>query len=1057
VANFFIDRPIFACVVSLLILIIGIVSISQLPVAQYPSVAPPSISVNASYAGASAKALQDTVTSIIEQQLNGIDNLLYMSSTSNNSGQATISLYFLPGTNPDVAQVQVQNKLQLAIPSLPQVVQLAGVTVTKSTRNYLMFFTLSSTDGSMNDIDLGNYIASSVLDPIRRVTGVGEANMFGTENAMRIWMDPQKLYSFNMTADDIITALQAQNVQVPVGQLGARPATRDQQLNITLQGRSTLRTPEEFGNILLRVNPDGSRVYVHDVARVALEGADYTTQAFINGRPSSAVAIKLSPTANAVATADAIHAKVEELSKFFPKGVRVDYPLDQSAFVRISIEEVIKTLLIAIFLVFLVMYLFLQNFRATIIPTVVVPVALMGTFSVMKAFGFSINVLTMFGMVLAIGILVDDAIVVIENVERIMSQEGLSPRDASRKAMGQITGALIGISLVLTAVFIPMAFFGGSVGAIYRQFSLSLIASMLFSIFLAMSLTPALCAALLPPVEKGHHHEKGGFFGWFNRGFHQGTNQYQNIVGRMLHKPMRYLILYGAIIILVAVLYKRMPSSFLPEEDQGYFITNISLPVGATYERTRAVLKKVEDYFLSQPETDKIITVAGFSFNGRGQNSALSFIRLKDWKLRPGAEHKVQAIIGRAFGAFSQIKDAIIFPINLPPIPELGTSSGFDMQLEDQGSLGHEKLMKVRDQLMALAAHNPNVMGVRMQGLEDTAELKIDIDQDKASAMGVSLAEINTALQANFGSLYVNNFVHGNRVQRVIMQLDAPFRMLPQDIGKVYVRNTQGQMVSLSGLVNLQWTYGAPQLQRYNGFPAIEIVGSTPPGKSTGEAMKAMEEMIKQLPAGVGYEWTGQSFEERLSGAQAPVLFMLSNIVVFLSLAALYESWSIPFAVMLVVPLGILGSLLAATCRGLPDDIYFKVGLLAIIGLSTKNAILIVEFAKDLQAQGKGLIEATLEAVHLRLRPILMTSMAFILGVTPLMLSTGAGSASQHAIGTGVAGGMFSATVLAIFLVPVFFVVVRGIFKPKAPLPIDVKSNGRVATIALGRAESSHE
>ena len=1030
-AKFFIDRPIFAWVVSILIVIMGIIAISQLPVAQYPSVAPPSISINATYAGASAEILQNTVTSIIEQQINGIDNLLYITSSSNSSGLATISLYFQPGTNPDVAQVQVQNKLQLAVPALPLIVQQAGVTVTKSTRNYLMFFTLSTPDGSMDEIALGNYIASSVLDPIRRIDGVGEANMFGTENAMRIWMNPQKLFSYNLTANDIINAVGAQNVQVPLGQLGDRPNVKGQELNVTLQGRSTLSTPQQFEKIILRVNPDGSRVYLGDVATVNLGGLDYSTQARINGHASAAVAIKLSPTANAVATADAIHAKVDALSKFFPPGVQVDYPLDQSAFVRISIQEVIKTLLIAIFLVFLVMYLFLQNIRTTLIPTIVVPVALMGTFVVMHAFGFSINVLTLFGMVLAIGILVDDAIVVVENVERLMRDEGLSPRDAARKAMEQITGALIGISLVLTAVFIPMAFFGGSVGAIYRQFSLSLVASMLFSIFLAMSLTPALCASMLKPIPKGHHDEKKGFFGWFNRFFNRSTTRYQGIVGRMLNKTGRYFVVYAVIILVVAFLYQRLPSSFLPEEDQGYFITNIQLPVGATYERTKAVLKEVEKYFLSQPETDKIITVAGFSFNGRGQNSALSFIRLKDWSLRPGDEHKAPAIIRRAFGAFSQIKDAIIYPVNLPPIPELGTSSGFDIQLEDQSGLGHAALMKARDQLMGMAMKNPNVVGVRMQGLEDAAQLKIDVDENKASALGVALGDINTAMQANFGSYYVNNFVHGNRVQRVIVELDAPYRMLPSDIGKVYVRNAQGGMVPLSSLVNLQWTYGSPQLQRYNGFPSVEIVGSTPPGKSTGEAMKAMEEMIAQLPKGIGFEWTGQSFEERLSGAQAPALFTLSIIVVFLALAALYESWSIPFAVMLVVPLGVLGSLLAATLRGMPDDVYFKVGLLAIIGLSTKNAILIVEFAKDLQKQGKGLVEATLEAVHLRLRPILMTSMAFILGVTPLALSTGAGSASQHAIGTGVAGGMITATFLAIFFVPVFYVSVRRIFMPK--------------------------
>jgi multidrug efflux pump len=1028
-AKFFIDRPIFAWVLSLLIMLLGALAITRLPVSQYPSVAPPSISVNAVYAGASAETLQDTVTSVIEQQLNGIDNLLYVSSSSSAAGQAAITLFFQPGTDPDIAQVQVQNKLQLALPSLPQTVQLQGVTVLKATRNYLMFFTLSSTNNSLDEIALGNFIASSVLDPIRRVTGVGEAIIFGTEYSMRIWLNPEKLNSFNLDARDVIAAIQAQNVQVPVGQLGARPAVEGQELNVTLQGRSTLRTVDEFQRILLRVNPDGSRVLLGDVARVALGGQDYTTQARVNGRPSAAVAIKLSPAANAVATAEAVRQKVRELSRFFPPGVRVDYPYDSSAFVQISIEEVVKTLLEAIALVFLVIYLFLQNIRATFIPTIVVPVALLGTFTVMYALGFSINVLTMFGMVLAIGILVDDAIVVVENVERIMSEEGLSPRDASRKAMSQITGALIGISLVLTAVFIPMAFFGGSVGAIYRQFSISLVASMLFSVFLAMSLTPALCASMLQPVAKGHHHEKRGFFGWFNRGFAAATRGYQGLVARILKKAAYYLILYAAIIGAVALLFVRLPGSFLPEEDQGYFIISVQLPVGATQQRTIAVLKQVENYFLKQPEIEDIITVAGFSFNGRAQNSAIAFARLKDWSERRATRHKVQAVIGRAFATLGGIKDAVIFPINPPPIPELGNAAGFDFQLEDQAGLGHEALMAARDQLLALAAKHPSIINLRMQGLEDTAQLKIDIDEDKASALGLSLADINTVMQASLGSAYVNNFVNGNRVQRVMVQLEAPYRMLPEDIGRIYVRNRTGTMVSLAGVVTLRWVYGSPQLQRYNGFSSVELIGQAPPGKSTGEAMSAMEALAKQLPRGIGYEWTGQSYEERLSGSQAPLLFALSVIVVFLALAALYESWSIPFSVMLVVPLGVIGALLAATLRGLPNDVFFKVGLLTIVGLSTKNAILIIEFAKDLQAEGRDLIEATLAAVHLRLRPILMTSLAFILGVTPLALSNGAGSASQHAIGTGVGGGMISATVLAIFLVPVFFVVVRRIFK----------------------------
>jgi len=1034
-AKFFIDRPVFAWVVSILIVLMGALAITKLPIAQYPSIAPPSVSVTATYAGASAEILQDTVTSVIEQQMNGIDGLLYISSTSESSGQSTITLYFKPGTDPDIAQVQVQNKLQLATPNLPQTVQQQGVVVAKATRNFLMFFTLSDTNGAMDEIALGNYLASHMLDPIRRVDGVGEADEFGTEYAMRIWMDPAKLNSFNLTAGDVINAIAAQNVQVPTGQLGDRPAIVGQELNVTLQGQSTLRTPEEFGNILLHVNQDGSRVRLRDVARIALGGQNYVTQARVNGRLAAAVGIKLTPTANALATATAVKAKVAELAKLFPPGLQVDYPYDSSTFVHISIVEVIKTLFEAIALVFIVIFIFLQNFRATFIPTIVVPVALMGTFSVMYAFGFSINVLTLFGVVLAIGLLVDDAIVVVENVERIMNDEGLPPREATRKAMGQITGALMGMTLVLTAVFIPMAFFGGSVGAIYRQFSLAMVAAMLFSIFLAMSLTPALCATLLKPIKKGESHEKKGPFGWFNRTFKKSTDKYQSVVARILQKAAAYLIIYAVILLAVGLLYVRLPSSFLPEEDQGYFITAISLPVGATQQRTLEVVKQVEAYYKKQPEIEQVIALTGFSFNGRGQNAGLAFARLKDWSQRKGAAHRVQAIIGRAFAGLSGIRDASIFPINPPAISELGNSAGFDFELEDQGSLGHEKLMAARNQLLGLAAQNPLVAGVRPQGMEDTAQLKLDFDRDKATTLGVSLADINTTLTASFGSTYVNNFVDGNRVQQVIVQLDAPYRMLPDDIKKVFVRNSSGTMVPLSAFTTTHWIYGSPRLERYNGFPSTEIVGTAAPGKSSGVAMTAMEDMVKKLPAGISGEWTGQSYEERLSGSQAPALYTISLLVVFLCLAALYESWSIPLAVILVVPLGVLGALLAATLRDLPNDVYFKVGLLTTIGLSTKNAILIIEFAKDLQAQGMGLIEATLEAVHLRLRPILMTSFAFILGVLPLALSRGAGSASQNAIGTGVAGGMIAATVLAIFLVPVFFVVVRRIFKAHATNP----------------------
>jgi len=1026
-ARFFIDRPVFAWVVSILICLLGGLAIKGLPVAQYPNVAPPSISVKAVYAGASSETLTDTVTSVIEQQLNGIDNLQYMSSTADASGVTIITLYFKPGTNTDVAQVQVQNKVQLATPSLPQVVQQTGITVAKATRNFMMFFTVSSDDSNMDEIALGNYLSANVLDPIRRVDGVGEVDQFGTQYSMRVWLNPDKLVSYNLMPGDVSAALQAQNTQVPIGQLGALPAVDNQQINVILQGRATLQKVEEFNNIVLRVNTDGSRVYLRDVARVELAGEDYSTRARINGRPASAAAIKLAPGANALNTAEAVKAKLADLSKLFPAGMRVDYPLDTSTFVKISIEEVVKTLVEAIVLVFLVMYLFLQNFRATLIPTIVVPVALLGTFGVMAAFGFSINVLTMFGMVLAIGILVDDAIVVVENVERIMSEEGLSPKEATKKAMSQITSALIGITLVLTAVFIPMAFFGGSVGTIYRQFSMSLVASMIFSVFLAMSLTPALCATLLKQVEAGHHHEKGGFFGWFNRTFNSFTHAYSGWVrGIVKHTIFGMLALVG-VVVAVGFLYLKLPSAFLPDEDQGYFLTNVSLPVGASDSRTRDVIVQMEKHLAEQPEIESYITVAGFNFNGRGQNSALAFVRLKPWEERKGKEHKVQAIIDRLRGpnSLGGIRDASVFPLNPPAISELGTSSGFDYWLEDKNGLGHDKMMAARDQLMGLigGAHE-DLTRVRVAGLEDAAELKLDIDQDKAVALGVSLADINTTMQTAFGSLYVNNFVNGPRIQRVIVQLDAKYRMSEEDLKNVQVRNKNGKMVPMSAFTKTSWVLGSPQLQRYNGFPAVDISGQAAEGKSSGDALVKMEELSTKLPPGMGFEWSGQSFEEKLSGSQAPALYGLSLLVVFLCLAALYESWSIPFAVIMVVPLGIVGALLAVTIRDFPNDVFFKVGLLTTVGLATKNAILIIEYAVELRAGGKGLVDAIVEAVHLRLRPILMTSMAFILGVMPLALSSGAGSASQNAIGTGVAGGMFSATVLAIFLVPVFYVFV---------------------------------
>ncbi|RYD67149.1 MAG: efflux RND transporter permease subunit [Verrucomicrobiaceae bacterium] len=1037
-AQFFIDRPVFAWVVSILISLLGIISITQLPVAQYPAVAPPSISITANYAGASAETLTDTVTSVIEQNLNGIDNLLYMTSASDANGSATITLYFKPGTDPDVAQVQVQNKVQLATPSLPSTVQQQGVVVAKATRNFAMFIALTTEDGSMDAIELGNYMAASVLDPLRRVQGVGEVVQFGTQYAMRVWLDPDKLVSFNLTPGDVNAAIQAQNTQVPVGQIGQLPAAPGQQLNIILQGRSTLREAEEFKNIILRVNTDGSRVYLRDVARVELGGQDYSIKARIDGRPTAAAAVKLSPTANALDTADGVKAEIKRLEQFFPPGVKVIYPLDTSTFVKISVEEVIKTLVEAIILVFLVMYLFLQNFRATLIPTLVVPVALLGTCGLMAAFGFSINVLTMFGMVLAIGILVDDAIVVVENVERIMSEEGLPAKEATRKAMGQITGALIGITVVLTAVFIPMAFFGGSVGTIYRQFTMSMVSCMVFSVFLAMSLTPALCGTLLKQVDAGHHVAKRGPFGWFNRAFDATTDKYQGVVKGILRHSWAGMLALAVVCFGVFHLYKKMPASFLPEEDQGYFLTLVTLPDGATDERTGEALQKMEAYFAQQEEIEHYFTVAGFSFTGKAQNSGLAFIRLKPWEDRKGAEHKVQAIIKRAMGGLSEIKDAFVFPINPPAIAELGTSSGFDFWLQDNGGVGHEKLMAARDQLLGLAGANaadPNgvLTGVRPEGLNDTAQIKIELDQDKASALGVSLGDINTTMQTAFGSAYVNNFVNGARVQRVIVQLDAPFRMTPEDLGKIWLRNKEGKMVPLSSVTRTEWSYGSPQLQRYNGVPAVNIKGAAKPGRSSGEAMAEMESLAKQLPEGLGFEWSGQSLEEKISGNQAPMLYGVSILIVFLCLAALYESWSIPAAVIMVVPLGIIGALAAASWRDLPNDVYFKVGLLTTVGLSTKNAILIIEFAIDLEKAGRGMMESVLEAVKLRLRPILMTSMAFVLGVVPLVISSGAGSASQNAIGTGVAGGMISGTVLAIFLVPVFYVVVRRLTKRKAP------------------------
>ncbi|WP_312310419.1 multidrug efflux RND transporter permease subunit AcrB [Atlantibacter sp.] len=1036
-AKFFIDRPIFAWVIAIIIMLAGGLAIMKLPVAQYPTIAPPAIQISAMYPGADAKTVQDTVTQVIEQNMNGIDNLLYMSSTSDSAGTVQITITFDSGTDADIAQVQVQNKLQLAMPLLPQEVQQQGVSVEKSSSSFLMVVGMISTDGSMKQEDIADYVGATVKDPISRTTGVGDVQLFGAQYAMRIWMDPNKLNNFQLTPVDVITAIRAQNAQVAAGQLGGTPPVKGQQLNASIIAQTRLTSADEFSKILLKVNQDGSQVRLRDVAKVELGGESYDVIARYNGQPAAGLGIKLATGANALDTAAAVRQTIEKMKPFFPRGLEVVYPYDTTPFVKISINEVVKTLVEAIVLVFLVMYLFLQNFRATLIPTIAVPVVLLGTFAILAAFGFSINTLTMFGMVLAIGLLVDDAIVVVENVERVMAEEGLPPKEATRKSMSQIQGALVGIAMVLSAVFIPMAFFGGSTGAIYRQFSITIVSAMVLSVLVALILTPALCATMLKPIAKGDHGEgKKGFFGWFNRMFDKSTHHYTDSVGNILRSTGRYLLLYLLIVGGMAFLFIKLPSSFLPAEDQGVFLTIAQLPAGATQERTQKVLDEVTDYYLTKEKANvnSVFTVNGFGFSGRGQNTGLAFISLKKWDERPGAENKVEAITGRAMGRFSQIKDAMVFAFNLPAIVELGTATGFDFQLIDQADLGHEKLTQARNQLLGEVAKHPDLLaGVRPNGLEDTPQYKIDIDQEKAQALGVSISDINTTLGSAWGGSYVNDFIDRGRVKKVYVMSQAEYRMLPEDLNYWYVRNADGQMVSFAAFSTAHWEYGSPRLERYNGLPSMEILGEAVPGKSTGEAMNMMEELASKLPTGIGYDWTGMSYQERLSGNQAPALYAISLIVVFLCLAALYESWSIPFSVMLVVPLGVIGALLAATFRGLNNDVYFQVGLLTTIGLSAKNAILIVEFAKDLMdKEGKGLVEATLEAVRMRLRPILMTSLAFILGVMPLVISSGAGSGAQNAVGTGVMGGMVTATILAIFFVPVFFVVVRRRFGRKS-------------------------
>ncbi|ESQ91283.1 multidrug transporter [Asticcacaulis sp. AC460] len=1026
-SRFFIHRPIFAWVVAIVIMMAGILSIWKLPIAQYPQIALPQVSVSAFYPGASAKTVEDSVTQIIEQQMKGIDGLLYMNSTSDSSGAASVTLTFKSGIDPDIAQVQVQNKLQSATALLPQEVQQQGLSVSKATGSFLMAIGLYSDDPNVSSTDLGDYMSSTLIDQVSRVDGVGTIQNFGAQYGMRIWLDPAKLTGYNLTPTDVIAAIRAQNTQVSAGQLGGLPAVKGTALNATITAQSRLTTVEQFRQIIVKNSAGGATVRLQDVARVEMGAEQYAASVKFNGRPATGMAISLSTGANALETAKAVKLKMDQLSKGFPAGYKYVVPFDTTPFVELSIHEVIKTLVEAVVLVFLVMFLFLQNWRATLIPTIAVPVVLLGTFAVLAAFGYSINTLTLFALVLAIGLLVDDAIVVVENVERVMREEGLPPLAATIKSMNEITGALIGIALVLSAVFIPMAFFGGSQGVIYRQFSITMVSAMALSVVVALVLTPALCATLLKPITANH--EPKGFFGWFNRNFDRAAVAYRNAVNRILGQSARYLTIFLVIVGLMVVLFTRIPTAFLPDEDQGYLFTIVQLPPGATEERTLAVLDQVYDQFKNDPAVASAFTVSGFSFSGPGQNAGMAFVRLKDFEERKGENMKASAVAGRAMGTFMQFRDAMAFAIVPPAVSELGNSSGFDLQLKDVGGVGHDALLNARNQVLGMASQNPALAGVRPNGMEDTPQLKLEIDQAAAGAMGLSLGDINATLSSAMGGAYVNDFIDRNRVKKVYVQADAPFRMRPEDLDRWYVRNDQGNMVPFSAFATSHWEFGSPRLERYNGAPSMNVQGAAAPGKSSGQAMAEMEKIIATLPAGISYEWTGLSLQEKQSGAEAPMLYALSIFVVFILLAALYESWSIPVAIVMVIPLGVLGALLATMLRGLANDIYLQVALLTIIGLSSKNAILIVEFAKHNHEKGMSLIDATLEAVRVRLRPIIMTSLAFTFGITPLVFANGAGSGSQNAIGTGLVGGIISATLLAIFFIPLFFVVIERIFK----------------------------
>ncbi len=1048
-SKFFLERPVFAWVIAIVMMVAGALAIYNLPISQYPPIAPPSISIESFYPGASAETVENTVTQIIEQKMTGFDKLLYLSGTSDSAGASRIDLTFAPGTDPDLAWSKVQNKLQLAMASLPDVVQRQGVRVRKSTKNYLLIVGLISKDGSMDSNDLRDYSQSNLEKVLARVPGVGEVQNFGTQYAMRVWLNPDKLTSYSLTITDVIQALRAYNVEVSAGQFGGAPAQKGQRLNASIIVQHLLQTPEEFAAIPIRTNPDGSAIHIRDIGRTELGTERYDVLAHFNGKPAAFMAIRKVAGANALKTADNIKEKLAEMSRYFPPGMEVVYPYDTTPFTEVAIEEVVKTLYEAIFLVFIIMYLFMGNLRATLIPTIAVPVVLLGTFAMLGLLGFSINMLTMFAMVLAIGLLVDDAIVVVENVERLMSEEGLSPKEATARSMEEITSALIGIGLTLSAVFGPMAFFQGSTGVIYRQFSVTIIAAMLLSVLVALILTPVLCVSLLKPIPKGHEPSDNAvfflrpFFRGFDRVFFHIREFYLKLVGHAIAKRLRYVFIYIILVAAVGFLFLRMPTAYLPNEDQGVLFVQAILPSGSTLEQTEKVMKRVERHFLeNEKEAVKSFAyVSGYSFSGQGQNVALGFVHLKDWKLRRKPNLKVRAIAGRAMRLFSQIREAMVFAFPPPAVIELGNAKGFDFQLQDRGGLGHEKLMAARNQILGMAARDPRVIRVRPNGMEDVPEYRVEVDWQKAATLGVPITAIHTTIAAAFGSAYVNDFIQAGRVKRVYVQADAPYRMLPKDLRKLYVRNKQGKMVPFSAFASGHWIYGSPRLERYNGFPSINIWGEPAPGKSSGEAMQAMEEFVSKVGRGIGFDWTGLSYQERMATAQGPVLYAFSILVIFLCVAALYESWTIPFVNLLMLPLGVFGAIVATSLRGLPNDVYFQIGFLTTLGLSTKNAILIIQFIKERMLRGDGLIAATLGAVKTRFRPVIMTSLAFFFGVLPLALSTGAGAGAQNAIGTAVCGGMLSATFIDLLFIPLFFVIVAGFFIKRTPGQIPGKSN----------------